>query len=106
MSSSGAVSAGAGSSKAAGLNESVETIKESENSVTATDLVIYLEKKVEANLVDFSGEVTPKCKFYVLKQAETDWTQNPERVVVINCMVQRAVDGYFKKAEDEVDDFD
>ena len=90
----------AGSSKAAGLDETTEALKVTNKSLVKTTATIALETPVETSLVDYEGQPSTKPNFYKILNDEC--AQYPTIFVSIGLMVQRAIgNGYVEQEEDE-----
>jgi hypothetical protein len=102
----GSVMAGEGSSKAAGILATVETLKESDKANVTTKLTMTLEKKFEPNFINFNGIVVSKPSFFKL-ESDNGWSQYPVLTMFMHCMVSHSLDGYARtQAPAEADDFE
>jgi hypothetical protein len=90
-----------GSSKAEGLEASIEYMKNNNKSRVKTELKFFLETQVEATLIDYDGSRSKKCRFY--KIVDEEWEQYPTVFVCLGLMVKRADSGFGEEKEEQQD---
>ena len=102
----GAVVANISSTIAAGLLETKEKIKEDDQDTASTTLAINLEKDVEQNMIELSGQVVTCPTFYQIEGEGASGAALPTLMMVIPLMVNHATEGYTMDDDNEVDNYE
>ena len=92
MDQGGAVVPNISSTKAAGLLETKEKIKKGDQDTTTTTLAINLEKDVEENMIELSGEVVTCPTLYQIEGEGASGAALPTLMMVIPLMVNHATE--------------